>query len=77
MNLAHITQQMSDLARRVGQQIWTLRQNTEVQIETKGRHDFVTQMDKLSEKLLVEELTQILPEAGFIAEEQTKTELGA
>lgn len=77
MNLAHITQQVSDLARRVGQQIWTLRQNTEVQIETKGRHDFVTQMDKLSEKLLVEELTQILPEAGFIAEEQTKTELGA
>lgn len=42
-------------------------------IESKGMHDFVTYVDKTSEKKLVEGLKKILPEAGFIAEEQTET----
>ncbi len=75
--LRRIRREVSDLARRVGKHIWALRQKENVRIEVKGRHDFVTQMDKLSESLLVSELTQIVPEAGFIAEEKTRTERGA
>jgi myo-inositol-1(or 4)-monophosphatase len=40
-------------------------------IETKGTHDFVTVVDKESERRLVEGLTDLLPGAGFITEEGT------
>jgi myo-inositol-1(or 4)-monophosphatase len=40
-------------------------------VEKKGLHDFVSFVDKESEKLIVDGLTRILPEAGFIAEEGT------
>lgn len=40
-------------------------------IETKGFHDFVSYVDKASEKLIVDGLRNILPDAGFIAEEGT------
>jgi myo-inositol-1(or 4)-monophosphatase len=44
--------------------------------EIKGLHDFVSYVDKGSEKMLVEKLGVILPEAGFIAEEGTSTKKG-
>jgi myo-inositol-1(or 4)-monophosphatase len=44
--------------------------------ESKGLHDFVSYVDKGSEKLLVEKLSRILPEAGFIAEEGTSSKKG-
>ncbi len=40
-------------------------------IEKKGSHDFVSYVDKTAEKMLVEELHNIFPEAGFIVEENT------
>ncbi len=40
-------------------------------IEIKGIHDFVSYVDKTSEKKLVDSLRKIVPEAGFIAEEGT------
>ncbi len=46
------------------------------EIEVKGHNDFVTSVDKASEKLIVEKLEKLLPEAGFIAEEQTSTKKG-
>lgn len=46
------------------------------EIEVKGRNDFVTSVDKASERKLVAKLEQLLPEAGFIAEEQTSTKKG-
>jgi myo-inositol-1(or 4)-monophosphatase len=45
-------------------------------IEVKGLHNFVSYVDKGAEKILVEELSDILPEAGFIAEEGTKNSNG-
>ena len=45
-------------------------------VEVKGSHDYVTYVDKTSEKMLVEGLKEILPEAGFIAEEGTEKEEG-
>ena len=75
--LRRIRREVSDLARRTCRHIWGLRQRESVKIEEKGRHDFVTQMDKKSERMLVEELSQIVPEAGYIAEEKTRTDRGA
>ena len=44
--------------------------------ESKGLNDFVSYVDKGSEKLLVDRLTKILPEAGFITEEGTSSKVG-
>lgn len=44
--------------------------------ESKGLHDFVSYVDKRSEEILVDKLTIILPEAGFITEEGTSTKKG-
>jgi len=40
-------------------------------IEVKGMHNFVTEVDKKAEEILVDGLSTVLPEAGFIAEEGT------
>ena len=45
-------------------------------IEAKGQSDFVTYLDKESERLLVAGLSELLPEAGYIAEEGTSTKKG-
>jgi myo-inositol-1(or 4)-monophosphatase len=44
--------------------------------EKKGLNDFVSYVDKGSEKMLVEKLVILLPEAGFIAEEGTSSKKG-
>ena len=44
--------------------------------KTKGLNDFVSYVDKGSEKMLVEKLGILLPEAGFIAEEGTSSKTG-
>lgn len=46
------------------------------QIAEKGKMDFVTSVDKNAEIQLVEQLAEILPEAGFIAEEGTSDKRG-
>lgn len=38
-------------------------------VEHKGAHDYVSYVDKESERRIVEQLHALLPEAGFIAEE--------
>jgi myo-inositol-1(or 4)-monophosphatase len=45
-------------------------------IEIKGENNFVSYVDKGAEKLIVEQLRQLLPEAGFIAEEGTDSTKG-
>jgi myo-inositol-1(or 4)-monophosphatase len=49
---------------------------TSEKVEVKGKNDFVSYVDKTSEKLLVEGLSALLPDAGFIAEEGTSTKKG-
>ena len=44
--------------------------------EKKGFNDFVSYVDKGSEKMLVEKLSAILPEAGFITEEGSSVKKG-
>jgi len=45
-------------------------------MERKGLNDFVSYVDKGAEELLVERLSLILPEAGFITEEGTSSKVG-
>lgn len=45
--------------------------------EKKGKNDFVSYVDKGSEKMLVDKLSMILPEAGFLTEEGTSAKKGA
>ncbi len=77
MNLENICQQVIDLTKSVGEFILSEKNNiTHLNVEEKGSHDFVTYVDKTSEQKLVDELTKILPEAGFIAEEGTSVKKG-
>ena len=48
----------------------------ESKIENKGLHDLVSYVDKASEKLIIGELKNLLPESGFIAEEGTNSTKG-
>ncbi len=71
LNLANICQQTTQLAREVGNFIKKERHRLdESGIEEKGRNDLVTYVDKKAEKKLMEGLAAIVPEAGFITEEQ-------
>jgi len=45
-------------------------------VEHKGFNDLVSYVDKQAEKILVEGLSDLLPESGFIAEEGTSTKKG-
>ena len=77
MNLENICQQVIELSKEVVQFILSEKQNiTQVNVENKGLHDFVTYVDKTSEEKIVNKLSEILPEAGFIAEEGTSTKKG-
>lgn len=51
-------------------------QRKELNIEVKGKQNFVTEVDKKAEQILVDGLSLLLPEAGFIAEEGTSKKKG-
>lgn len=44
------------------------------QAEVKGLNDLVSYVDKKAEEMIVQELQQIFPDAGFIVEENTRSE---
>lgn len=52
-------------------------QRAQLNVEAKGRQNFVTEVDKRAEEILVDGLSKVLPEAGFIAEEGTSEKRGA
>ena len=70
MNLNLITNQVCNLSRAIGafikEELTKFDQND---IQVKGEHDFVTYVDKTAESRIIDELSKIIPEAGFIAEE--------
>lgn len=74
MNLLEITNKVTVLAKEVGEFIRTERKTFSYsKVEIKGLNDLVSYVDKTSEQKLVEQLAVILPEAGFIVEENTKS----
>lgn len=73
MNLELLTSQVADVARNAGVFIMAEREHfTAGRVEVKGRNDFVSYVDKGAERIIVDGLRQLLPEAGFIAEEGTE-----
>jgi myo-inositol-1(or 4)-monophosphatase len=72
-----LCRQVCDLSKEVGAFIRTeVTKLKRSDIELKGHHDLVTYVDKSVEKRIVEVLSKILPEAGFIVEENTTTKKG-
>ena len=73
LNYQQICEEVVTLARHVGLWLCSERQSlTSVKMKAKGVHDYVTQFDKESEKTIVAKLKELVPEAGFIAEEDTE-----
>ncbi len=73
MELKKLTQDVLAIAREAGTYIRSKRQeHSKLQIQTKGIHNYVTEVDKNSEKFIISELKKLLPESGFIAEEKTE-----
>ncbi len=75
MNIEKILQQVLELTKTAGRFIKEQSVSSE-DVQIKGAHDYVTYVDKNTEKMLVEGLSEILPEAGFIAEEGTSSKKG-
>src|ERR1035437_6820627 len=66
-----------EIARSAGQFMKEERKGFQISmIESKGLHDLVSYVDKESEKQIIDQLTKLLPESGFIAEEGTSTKKG-
>ncbi|RZT93221.1 myo-inositol-1(or 4)-monophosphatase [Ancylomarina subtilis] len=77
INLESVCKRTQEIAIEVG--AFIKEQQSKINtadIENKGTHDFVTFVDKSSETRIIEALKPLIPEAGFIAEEGTKTLTG-
>ncbi len=75
MNLKIITNQACNLSRAVGSFIQEQSHKLHAtDIEFKGLHNLVTYVDKTSEERLISELSKIIPDSQFIAEESPKIE---
>ena len=70
IDLEKCTLAVCEIARRAGAYIREERQKFSLEsVERKHAHDYVSYVDKGSEKLIVSALRELLPEAGFITEE--------
>lgn len=77
MELIKITNQVTEVAKQAGDFIRQERKTFDPdKIEYKGLNDLVSYVDRTAEKIIVEGLRKILPEAGFITEEKTTTTIG-
>lgn len=77
MDYKEICFKVKDLAVEVGKYVREERAKlNESGIEIKGKNDFVTYVDKNSEKQIIKGLISILPNSGFFAEENTNTSKG-
>jgi myo-inositol-1(or 4)-monophosphatase len=74
MNLEKLTREVCRVAREAGAYIQEERTRFNVnQVERKHAHDYVSYVDKGSERMIIEALKALLPEAGFITEEGLAT----
>jgi myo-inositol-1(or 4)-monophosphatase len=77
MDLQNICSQIGDIAKQAGQFIREERLKiTPEDVELKGKASLVTYVDKNAEKMIVEQLRKLMPEAGFITEEGTAGQNG-
>lgn len=72
-----ILEEVKQVAVEVGAFIAQQRENFDhSRVESKHSHDYVSYVDKESERMIVARLKAILPEAGFITEEKTTEQQG-
>lgn len=72
INIEEIANKVGEIAKNTGLFISSKRATiSQSNIEVKGTHNYVTDIDKQSEKMIVKELSSLFPEAGFITEEET------
>ena len=72
IDLERCTLTVCKIARRAGAYIREERSKFSLEsVERKHAHDYVSYVDKGSERLIVSALRELLPEAGFITEEGT------
>ena len=76
MNLEDICKKTMFVAETAAEIIRSHIGTSDFAIDAKGKNDFVTEIDKKTEKFIVSELQQILPDAGFIAEEKSSQKVG-
>jgi len=77
MNKKDICQKTIEIVKLAGKYISEQHLHRDnLKIEEKGKHNFVTEVDKTAEKMLVDELSLLIPDAGFIAEEGTNSTVG-
>ena len=78
LQLEKLTRGVCEIAKQAGAYIREERRKFSLEsVERKHAHDYVSYVDKGSEKQIVSALRQLLPEAGFITEEgTTETEEG-
>ncbi len=74
MQLENLANQVIDVSKEAGDFIRQERKSfSPDKIEYKGLNDMVSYVDKTAEKIIVTNLEKILPEAGFITEEKTRS----
>ena len=72
IDLERCTKTVCQIARRAGAYVREERGKFSVErVERKHAHDYVSYVDKGSERLIVSALRELLPEAGFVTEEGT------
>ena len=72
IDLERCTLAVCEIARQAGAYIRDERRKFSLEsVERKHAHDYVSYVDKGSERLIVSALRELLPEAGFITEEGT------
>jgi len=77
VNTGKLCDDVCILAKQTGEFIRQERKIfTTASIEYKGHNDLVSYVDKTAEEKIVEGLSKLLPEAGFITEENTITKKG-
>jgi myo-inositol-1(or 4)-monophosphatase len=77
INLQQLTNKVTEIAQHTGAFIAAERAKfSQSKVEVKGHNNFVSYVDKTAEEKIVTGLSQLLPEAGFIAEEGTSTKKG-
>ncbi|MDB4926503.1 inositol monophosphatase family protein [Mucilaginibacter sp.] len=76
MQLEQVANQVIELSKQVGDFIRQERKTFNAdKIEYKGLNDLVSYVDKTAEGIIVAGLEKIIPDAGFITEEQTKNKI--
>jgi myo-inositol-1(or 4)-monophosphatase len=77
MDLEKLCLEVAAIAKSVGEYIDKERINFSVdRVKEKGLHDLVSYVDQEAEKLIVNGLIPLIPEAGFITEEETLSKEG-